>query len=101
HAPVLLEESLEWLALHPRSLVVDGTVGGAGHADAILARTAPDGRLIGLDRDEQAIATAQQRLARYGARVQLIHASFRDLRRVLDELGIDHVDGVLLDLGVS
>jgi len=101
HAPVLLEESLEWLALHPRSLVVDGTVGGAGHADAILAKSAPDGRLIGLDRDENAIEAAGRRLARYGARVQLVHASFRDLRRVLDDLGIERVDGVLLDLGVS
>jgi 16S rRNA (cytosine1402-N4)-methyltransferase len=101
HAPVLLEESLEWLALQPRSLVVDGTVGGAGHADAILARSAPDGRLIGLDRDREALAAAASRLARYGERVQLVHASFRDLRAVLDELGIDRVDGVLLDLGVS
>ena len=101
HAPVLLEESLEWLALRPRSLVVDGTVGGAGHADAILARSAPDGRLIGLDRDEDAIDAARRRLARYGDRVQLVHASFRDLGTVLAELGIDRVDGVLLDLGVS
>ena len=101
HAPVLLEESLEWLALHPRSLVVDGTVGGAGHADAILARSAPDGRLIGLDRDREALAAAATRLARYGERVQLVHASFRDLRAVLAELGTPRVDGVLLDLGVS
>ena len=101
HAPVLLEESLEWLALHPRALVVDGTVGGAGHADAILARSAPDGRLIGLDRDREALAAAAARLARYGERVRLVHASFRDLRAVLAELGIDRVDGVLLDLGVS
>ena len=98
---MLLEESLEWLALHPRSLVVDGTVGGAGHADAILARSAPDGRLIGLDRDRDALAAAASRLARYGERVRLVHASFRDLRAVLDALGIDRVDGVLLDLGVS
>jgi len=101
HAPVLLEESLEWLALHPRALVVDGTVGGAGHADAILARSAPDGRLIGLDRDREALAAAATRLARYGERVRLVHASYRDLRAVLAELGIDRVDGVLLDLGVS
>jgi 16S rRNA (cytosine1402-N4)-methyltransferase len=101
HAPVLLEESLEWLALHPRALVVDGTVGGAGHADAILARSAPAGRLIGLDRDREALAAAAARLARYGERVRLVHASFRDLRAVLAELGIDRVDGVLLDLGVS
>jgi len=101
HAPVLLEESLEWLALDAGSLVVDGTVGGGGHAEAILLRSAPSGRVIGLDRDEDAIEAARQRLAGYGDRVQLVHASFRDLRGVLDELGIDRVDGVLLDLGVS
>ena len=101
HAPVLLEESLDWLSLSPRALVVDGTVGGAGHADAILAKSAPDGRLIGLDRDRDALAAAATRLARYGERVRLVHASFRDLRAVLDGLGIDRVDGVLLDLGVS
>jgi 16S rRNA (cytosine1402-N4)-methyltransferase len=101
HAPVLLEESLDWLSLHPHALVVDGTLGGAGHADAILARSAPDGRLIGLDRDREALAAAASRLARYGERVHLVHASFRDLRAVLAELGIPRVDGVLLDLGVS
>lgn len=101
HAPALLEESLDWLSLDSRSLVVDGTVGGAGHAEAILTRSAPGGRLIGLDRDEDAIGAAKQRLAGFGERVQLVHASFRDLRRVLDELGVDRVDGVLLDLGVS
>ncbi len=101
HAPVLLDESLEWLALDPRSLVVDGTVGGGGHAEAILARSAPSGRLIGLDRDREALAAAARRLAGYGERVRLVHASFRDLRAVLAELGIGHVDGVLLDLGVS
>jgi len=98
---VLLEESLDWLSLHPHALVVDGTLGGAGHADAILARSAPDGRLIGLDRDREALAAAASRLARYGERVHLVHASFRDLRAVLAELGIPRVDGVLLDLGVS
>jgi 16S rRNA (cytosine1402-N4)-methyltransferase len=101
HAPVLLEESLEWLALDSGSLVVDGTIGGGGHAEAILVRTAPAGRVIGLDRDADAIRAAEQRLAAYGSRVQLVQASFRDLRRVLDELGVERVDGVLLDLGVS
>jgi 16S rRNA (cytosine1402-N4)-methyltransferase len=98
---VLLEESLEWLALEPRSLVVDGTIGGAGHAEAILARSAPSGRLIGLDRDRDALDAAARRLADYGERVRLVHASFRDLREVLARLGVDRVDGVLLDLGVS
>jgi 16S rRNA (cytosine1402-N4)-methyltransferase len=101
HAPVLLEESLDWLALDHSSLVVDGTVGGAGHAQAILERSAPGGRLIGLDRDRDALGAAAHRLAGFGERVRLVHASFRDLREVLAGLGIERVDGVLLDLGVS
>jgi 16S rRNA (cytosine1402-N4)-methyltransferase len=101
HRPVLLEKSLSLLELQPNSLVVDGTVGGGGHAAAILERTAPHGRLIGLDRDPHALAAAGERLAVYGDRVRLFHASFRELRSVLDEAGEDRVDGVLLDLGVS
>jgi 16S rRNA (cytosine1402-N4)-methyltransferase len=101
HAPVLLEETLDWLALDSCSVVVDGTIGGAGHAAAILARSGPGGRLIGLDRDRDALRAAARRLAEYGERVRLVHASFRDLREVLDALGVERVDGVLLDLGVS
>jgi len=101
HAPVLLEESLSWLAPGPGSVVVDGTVGGGGHAAAILRRSAPDGLLIGLDRDPEALAAADARLAGFGARVRLLHASFRDLRDVLARLGTPRVDAVLLDLGVS
>jgi 16S rRNA (cytosine1402-N4)-methyltransferase len=101
HQPVLLDECLHWLDPKPGDLVVDGTVGGGGHAEAILARTAPAGRLIGLDLDPSAVAAAGQRLAVFEERVTLVEASFRGLRRVLDELGIERVDGVLLDLGVS
>lgn len=101
HAPVLLQESLELLGLFPDATVVDGTVGGGGHAAAILERTAPAGLLVGLDRDEDALAAAADRLAGYGDRVRLIHASFRELGRVLAGLGLPAVDGVLLDLGVS
>ena len=101
HAPVLLEESLAFLAPGPSSIVVDGTVGGGGHAEAILARSAPDGLLIALDRDPDALAAAGRRLAGWGSRVRLVHASFRDLPEVLATLGVARVDGVLLDLGVS
>ena len=80
---------------------MDGTLGDGGHAEAILARSAPNGRLLGLDRDPEAIAVSAQRLARYGPRAELVHASFRDLRAVLEARGIARVDGVLLDLGVS
>ena len=101
HRSVLLEKSLSLLELRSNSLIVDGTVGGGGHAAAILERTAPDGRLIGLDCDPQALEAAKRRLIRYGARVRLVRASFRQLREVLAEAGVPRVDGVLLDLGVS
>jgi 16S rRNA (cytosine1402-N4)-methyltransferase len=82
-------------------VVVDGTVGGGGHAAAILQRTAPNGRLIALDMDQAALEAAGHRLQPFGRRVQLVHSSFRRLESVLSELGVSRVDGVLLDLGVS
>jgi len=81
--------------------VVDGTVGGGGHAEAILELIGPTGRLIGLDVDAEALAASAARLARFGDRVRLERASFRELGRVLRELAVDRVDAVLLDLGVS
>ncbi len=101
HRPVLLEESLSILELRPDALVVDGTVGGGGHAAAILERTAPDGRLIALDMDESALEAAGHHLRPFGDRVRLVHTSFRRLSQVLADLGVARVDGVLLDLGVS
>ena len=101
HQPALLEESLSYLDPGPDAVIVDGTVGGGGHAAAILERTAPHGLLIALDRDEQALAATARRLKPFGERVRTIHASFRGLSEILVELGISHVDGVLLDLGVS
>jgi 16S rRNA (cytosine1402-N4)-methyltransferase len=103
HQPVLLEECLALLGPggEPGATVVDGTVGTGGHAEALLSRSAPDGRLIGLDRDAEALAVARERLAPFGARAMLVHASFRDLLRVLAERGVARVDAVLLDLGMS
>jgi 16S rRNA (cytosine1402-N4)-methyltransferase len=101
HEPVLLADTLRHLDLAPGSVVVDGTLGGAGHAVAILERTAPDGLLIGLDLDTEAIAEASRRLAPYGSRVRLFQASFRRLDDVLAELGEPPIDAILLDLGVS
>ena len=101
HRPALLDESLSYLDPGPDAVIVDGTVGGGGHAAAILERTAPHGLLIALDRDDRALAAAARRLKPYGDRVRPIHASFRRLTEVLAELGIPRVDGVLLDLGVS
>ena len=101
HRPVLLEESLSLLGLEPGAVVVDGTLGGGGHAAAILERSAPDGLLIGLDVDDAALRAAADELAGFGERLLAVRSSFRDLREVLNERGIDSVDAVLLDLGVS
>ncbi len=101
HEPVLLDAVLSHLQLDPGAVVLDGTLGGAGHATAILEATAPDGLLIGLDLDSDALYAARERLERFGERVRLVRASFRELDRVLEAEGVDAVDGVLLDLGVS
>jgi 16S rRNA (cytosine1402-N4)-methyltransferase len=103
HQPVLLEECLALLGPggEPGATVVDGTVGTGGHAEAILARTAPDGRLVGLDRDAEALAIARRRLGPFGGRVTLVQASFRDLAAVLAACETPRVDAVLLDLGMS
>ncbi len=101
HTPVLLEEVLTWLSPRPGGTYVDATVGLGGHAEAILERILPGGRLIGLDRDPEAIAVARERLSRFQGAFQLVHADFADLRKVLQDLGIGQVQGVLMDLGVS
>ena len=101
HRPVLVRECLTALALRPGMRVVDGTVGGGGHAETILELIGPTGICIGLDIDPEALAATAARLARFGDRVRLEHASFRELRRVLQALSIGRVDAVLLDLGVS
>jgi 16S rRNA (cytosine1402-N4)-methyltransferase len=101
HQPALLEESLALLELRPDAVVVDGTVGGGGHAAAILEQIAPNGRLIALDVDDEALAAAGRRLEPFGDRARLVRSSFRQLHDVLAGLGIERVDGVLLDLGVS
>jgi 16S rRNA (cytosine1402-N4)-methyltransferase len=89
--------------LAPKSggVYVDGTAGAGGHAGEILRRSSPDGRLIGLDRDEDAVVRCRARLAAFGGRVTLRQANFREIPAVLAEFGIEAVDGVLLDLGVS
>jgi 16S rRNA (cytosine1402-N4)-methyltransferase len=101
HRPVLLEECLTALKLQPGAIAVDGTVGGGGHAEAILEHTAPDGRLIGLDLDGEAIRESRQRLEKFGDRVTLVQESFRNLDAVLAHLEVPEVDAILLDLGVS
>lgn len=99
HVPVLLAEVLDGLAIRPDGIYVDGTVGGAGHSREIASRLNAGGLLIGLDRDPDAAAVAAERLAGYPAKV--VHCNYSQMREVLDDLGIDSVDGILLDLGVS
>lgn len=101
HTPVLLAELLEQLAPVPGGTYADVTLGGGGHARAILERSAPDGRLIGTDRDPSALDAARAQLAEFGQRVTLRKARIRDLRDVLTSLDIEQVDGIVADLGVS
>src|SRR4051812_41133324 len=101
HLSVLLEEAMAWLAPKPGGRYCDATVGAGGHAAAVLERSAPDGRLIGLDRDPAALAAAGARLQPFGDRVTLVHARFSEARAVLERLGMIPVDGFLVDLGVS
>lgn len=100
HRSVLLEECVRGLGVHPDGIYVDGTAGGAGHSLEIAKRLNPDGRLVAVDKDEAALDTARRRLAAYPQAV-VVQGDFRELRRLLEPLGIDGVDGILLDLGVS
>ena len=100
HRPVLLDECIDALQIKPDGVYVDGTLGRAGHSSEIVRRLTT-GRLIALDRDETALAAARERLADYMDRVTLVHSNFSSLGEVLDGLGVDSVDGMLFDLGVS
>ena len=100
HVSVLLDECIHALNIKPDGIYVDGTLGGAGHSSQIAARLTT-GRLIGIDRDPKALKAASERLAPFGDRVTLVHSNFSQLDEVLENLGIEGVDGILLDLGVS
>ena len=100
HVSVLLEECIEGLNIRPDGIYVDGTLGGAGHSSHIAAKLTT-GRLIGIDRDPIALKAAGARLEPFRDRVTLVHSNFSEIATVLDDLGIQGVDGILLDLGVS
>ncbi|MCK4682249.1 16S rRNA (cytosine(1402)-N(4))-methyltransferase, partial [Candidatus Bipolaricaulota bacterium] len=100
HRPVLSQEIVHLLGLRPGGVVVDGTVGLGGHAEALL-QAEPEVTVIGIDRDEEALRHAANRLSPFKERVRLIHGNYRDLGEHLDVLGIDTITGFLLDLGLS
>lgn len=103
HRPVMLEEVLVWLKPRPGGIYLDGTIGAGGHSEAILEATAPDGRIIGLDRDAFAVALARERLALFGDRVLIMQAEHKDVEEVLRNVTPrgHGIDGGVLDLGVS
>jgi 16S rRNA (cytosine1402-N4)-methyltransferase len=101
HLPVLPGEVLTYLQPGPGGIYLDGTVGGGGHARMILEASSPDGRLVGIDQDPQALEAAGEALADFGGRVKLVRGSFSGLAGHLATLGINRIDGVLLDIGVS
>lgn len=100
HTPVMLNECIENLNIKPDGIYVDGTLGGAGHSKVIASKLSKEGLLIGIDRDEEALKAAQETLADY-KNVKYIHGNHDNIKELLQTIGIEKVDGILLDLGVS
>ncbi len=100
HTPVMLDECIENLNIKPNGIYVDGTLGGAGHSKVIASKLSKEGLLIGIDRDEEALKAAQETLADY-KNVKYIHGNHDNIKELLQTIGIEKVDGILLDLGVS
>lgn len=101
HKSVLLDETIDGLNIKPDGIYVDGTLGGGGHSYEICKRLSPKGRLIGIDQDEDAIKAATKRLEEFKDRVTIVRSNYCEIANVLKELGIESVDGIVLDLGVS
>ena len=97
----MLSEALSYLNLAPGKIIVDGTLGGTGHAKAICEKILPNGKLIGIDQDSDAILNAKQKLSTFESNIHLFHDNFVHLGEILTRLGVDGVDGILLDLGLS
>lgn len=100
HEPVLLKETIDSLNIKPDGIYVDGTLGGAGHSFRIV-RQLKGGRLIGIDQDAEALEAAGRRLSIFADRITLVHDNYINIESILDNLGIENVDGILLDIGVS
>ena len=101
HVSILLEEVIRELDIKEDGTYVDGTLGGAGHASHVCARLGESGRFIGIDQDEDAIAASSKRLEQYGDKVTIVRDNYCNIQKVLKDLNIDKVDGIVLDLGVS
>ena len=101
HYSVLRDETIENLNIRPDGIYVDGTLGGGGHSYEICKRLSDKGRLIGIDQDADAIKAASERLAEFKDRVTIVRSNYSDMKNVIADLGIDRVDGIILDLGVS
>lgn len=101
HKSVLLDETIDSLCIKPDGIYVDGTLGGGGHAFEVVSRLSDTGRLIGIDQDEDAIKAAGKRLEPFTSKVTIVRNNYRNIQDVLDDLGIEKVDGIYLDLGVS
>lgn len=101
HKSVLLQETVDSLNIKPDGIYVDGTLGGGGHAFEVLTRLGDGGRLIGIDQDADAIAAAGERLSVFGSKATVVRSNYSEIASVLTGLGIDKVDGIYLDLGVS
>lgn len=100
HIPVLLKECIEGLKINPNGIYVDGTLGGAGHSKIILENLSEKGLLIGIDRDTEALEAANNELKKYN-NIKYIHGNHDNIKKILSDLSIEKVDGILLDLGVS
>lgn len=100
HKSVMLEECIEGLSIKPNGIYVDGTMGGAGHSKEIAKRISKEGLLIGIDRDEEAICVAKERLKEFN-NIKFVHDNHDNIKNILEKLDITGVDGILLDLGVS
>lgn len=102
HKSVLLDETIESLNINPDGIYVDGTLGGAGHASEVCKRLSEKGRFIGIDQDEDALKVAKERLSKFSnVKINVVKSNYHEIRKVLEDLGIDKVDGILLDIGVS
>ena len=101
HIPVMLEECMEGLDVHDGGIYFDGTIGGGNHSYEILKRSSPSGRLIATDLDDEAIAAATQKLSPFKGRFEIYKSNYKNYGQVFEQAGVDLLDGILLDFGVS